>query len=126
MSGNGKSMIEYDWLIAANMLHLDCIEYDTIESDKKENAFILSSKRKSAEEILAAKQLLEMLSIEAKKMIELILNGDETTIEKLTTKKYNCISKNLIKQYYKQKGYKNNIIEKIFNELKTFVMETEI
>jgi len=126
MSGHGKGIVEYDWLIAANMFHYDCIEYNTIESDKEVNAFILPSKRKNAEDVLLVKQLSEMLSIEAKKMVDLILNGDETTLQELTTKKYNCISKSLIKQYYKKMGYKNNIIEKIFNELKTFITECEI
>lgn len=128
MSGHGKSMVEYDWMVAANLISEGCVEYNTLEpvwEDDKTN-FVLPSETRNIDDILSVKQLTDKLSLEAKKMIDLILDSDEKTIERLTTKKYNCISKELIREYYKGMGYRNNIINKIFNELKQFVTECEI
>jgi len=124
-NATGKKMVTYDWLVAAMIGREGCAEYNTLEIyEEDSSAIILPSKQKNIEEELTIKQLEEQLSDEAKKMIDLVLNSDDDFLAKnFTTSKYKCLSKQLIKEYYKKLGYKNRLIDSIFQELKEFVME---
>jgi hypothetical protein len=120
MSRAERTMNTYSWLVAINsVVGIATINYDTNEKYQKA---VLPSSTMNVEDIVIRKQLIEQLSNDAKKMINLIINGDDKVIKKLTTKTYNVISKTLIKSYYIKLGYSDKFIEKVFKELKEFVL----
>lgn len=116
--------MNYNELCVYNLVLYGCSPYNSIEpsnDDTGEKNFVLQSTVQNQENALIRKEMDEYLSKEAKEMIDLIINSDESVVRELTTKKYNCISKELLRIYYRKRGWKHSLIDKVFNELKMYV-----
>jgi hypothetical protein len=132
MSGHGKSMMVYDWLIAFETAFHGLLELDKpIAKDRGEGpgeVYVLMVDRMeteipSAEETFLRKEAYSSLSKEAKEIINIVLNAPDEIMECLTCPKYNKISKSKIKTYLMGQGWNRQKVKSCFAELKGYASE---
>lgn len=137
----GKGFVEFDWQVAYNIAYCNGIEsyVENPENNQEEGktgfsykgSVIFSSKNQERDFI--KKDLIQNLSKEAKDIIFLILKSPAEILKDLMPPKYKgttseageIFSKELIRKKLRNEGWKNQKIEKAFQELRTLIKELE-
>ncbi len=124
--GKGKSMMSYPWLTVYQTMKCGDISYfeQSISGDLNQSEIQLPSIANQESETIK-KDLITNLSGEAKEVVKLILSSPMEILETFQTPKYKTISKQKIKEHLAVNGWPPRRIEKVFSELKTFVMDLE-
>lgn len=118
---------EEDFILVFNLIfrnegQMEYFEGDLPKEDKFNNLRIGLSSRPIQEERYIKKESFEMLSEEAKEVIETVLNSPDEILDFFLTSKIGMYSKRLIKKYfYKNRGWKKKKIDKVFRELSLYV-----
>lgn len=133
MAGHGKSFVWQDYQTAFEIAYKEGMESADDFVRKSQNLFDASTDIRvvdtfenpcvSPETAVIKKDLISQLSEEAKEIILIVLEGPKEVIEAITSEKYNCISKQRIKQYLEKKGWRPKTINRCFEELKHFSEE---
>ena len=119
-TGRGKTMTFYPWLTVYNAIHYGDIPYNEYPEEDDMESITLPSNSNQEKEIIK-QDLFDKISKEAKEVIALILNSPTEIIETFITEKYKKISREKIKNRLIINGWKQQKVEKVFSELKTFV-----
>ena len=120
----GKTMTIYPWLTVYNSMHYGDIPFNESPEEDDKESIVLPSESNQEKEIIR-QDLLDKISKEAKEVIALILNSPTEVLETFITKKYKKISKEKIKNHLIINGWKMKNVEKVFLELKTFVIDLD-
>lgn len=126
MAGKGKKFVKFNLLIAHNILFLgieeiinDTVNYDLSDKCKNKTVSLISHyKSTDIENFITKKDYIEKLSSEAKDIIKIIFNSPEEFLNSITTEKYNCISKRLLKNKLISIGWQRKVVDSAFKELR--------
>ncbi len=124
--GKGKSMMSYPWLtVYQTMKNGDISYFEQSSSNDLDKSEIQLPSISNQEAEIIKKDLITKLSKEAKEVIQMVLNSPTEILEVFQTPKYKTISKAKIKEHLAINGWPPRRIDKVFTELKTFVMDLE-
>jgi|WetSurSiteA1Bulk_404760.scaffolds.fasta_scaffold23949_5 hypothetical protein len=79
--------------------------------------------KSNPEKDMIKKQIYDLLSNEAKEIIDVVINSPNEILSTLTKPVYNNIGKRSIKKFLRTKGWKWRVIDKAINELENYVEE---
>jgi len=118
----------YTWVCFCNVTNpsayedlIDSIDEEDFEDETdglRVSGVQLADLSPSVEETLMKKQLLTLLSEEAKHVLDLVLSESKD----ITSSKYKCISRSSLEQYLRVKErWGNKLIRRVFYELRQYV-----
>lgn len=122
-----KKVQHFHYLCALQIMKNNILVVKTNEIEKEDdeefesNEVILPSKNINPEEIAIKKQNFELLSDEAKEVIETILNGPEEILESFKTSKIKKFSKNKIKEFFYNIWKSKLITDEVIKEITIWV-----
>ena len=125
LMAKGKATNLYAYLTIYQTMKYGDIPYFEQSTPRENQKEIMLPSSSNQERDVIKKDLFTKLSSEAKEVINIVLNSPNEILETFKTPKYGIISRNKIKKYLISNGWKTKFVEKVFSELKEFVMSFE-
>ena len=126
MARTGRKTGEHEYLVVYILASEGGIQpYVELSFFGKEEQPTGLPSKENTERSFFKKEMIENLSNESKDIIRLIFSSPSEVLQEITSPVHECVSKQRIKNFLLQKGWKRVKIEKSFSEIRKFVIEME-